>query len=157
MDVKQVMDSLNTYIRPQTFPVALKLCQSEDELPDKARRPMKDMGYPVTLCQATGITRRFGWNLAVGKEDQCCLAGARVMGFVSEGAEEIVEEDKRFEPGNYKYHLTAPLERAGFEPDVIVIYGNSAQVMRCIQAVRRGPEGSGTVNAVATGSGGTPI
>ena len=30
MDVKQVTEAFNTYIRPQTFPVALKLCQSKD-------------------------------------------------------------------------------------------------------------------------------
>ena len=38
------------------------------------------------------------------------------------------------------------------KPDTIVIYGNSAQIMRLVQAVRRGPEGPGNVNAVATGS-----
>lgn len=152
MDVKQINEVLNTYIRPQTFPIALKLCQSDEDLPEKARRPMRDLGYPVTLCQATGLTRRFGWTMAVGKEDQCCMGGAQVMGFVAGGESDLAQEGKRFDPQKYKYHVTASLDRANYEPDVIVIYGNSAQIMRLVQAVRRGPEGPGNVNAVATGS-----
>jgi len=126
MDLKKINEILNQYIRPQTFPVALKLCQSEDELPERVRMPMRDMGHPITLCQAIGLTRRYGWTMAIGKEDQCCVGGASVMGFLSEGAGEAMEEDKRFGPGEYIYHLTSTLDRAGFEPDVIVIYGNSA-------------------------------
>ena len=152
MDVKQINEVLNTYIRPQTFPIALKLCQSDENLPEKARRPMKDLGYPITLCQATGLTRRFGWTMAVGKDDQCCIGGAQVMGFVRGGEDELAGEDKRFEPQKYKYQVTASLDRANFEPDAIVIYGNSAQIMRLVQAVKRGPDGPGNVNAVATGS-----
>jgi uncharacterized protein (DUF169 family) len=152
MDLKQINEVLNTYIRPQTFPIALKLCESEKDLPEKARMPMKDLGYPVTLCQATGLTRRFGWTMAVGKDDQCCIGGAQVMGFVAGDESELAQEGKRFKPQKYKYHVTASLDKANFEPDAIVIYGNSAQIMRLVQAVRRGPEGPENVNAIATGS-----
>lgn len=141
LDLKQVSEALNRYIRPQTFPVAYKLLQSKDEIPERyVRIPMRDMGYPITLCQATGLTRRFGWTVAVGKEDQCCRGGAQAMGFLSEGG--------RFEPGKYKYQLTATIDRATFDPDLIAIYGNSAQIMRLCQAA-----GRESVNAVATGSG----
>jgi len=153
MDLKKINDALNQYIRPQTFPVALKLCQSDDELPERVRMPMRDLGYQIALCQATALTRRFGWTMALGKEDQCCIAGARTMGFESAGAGGPVGEDKQLEPGKYKYHLTASLERTDFEPDVILIYGNSAQIMRLVQSAIGGPGGQGTVNAVATGFG----
>ena len=153
MELKLVNEMINRYVRPTSFPIALKLCQSEDELPNKARMPMRDLGYPITLCQGTALTRRYGWTMAVGKEDQCCIGAARAMGFLSEGSGEPVGEDKQFEPGKYRYHLTAPLDRADFEPDVIVIYGNSAQIMRLIQSASGGPGGTGTVNAVATGFG----
>lgn len=153
MDLTKINDALKQYIRPQTFPVALKLCQSDDELPERVRMPMRDLGYQVALCQATALTRRFGWTMALGKEDHCCIGGARTMGFESEGAGGEVEEDKQLEPAKYKYHLTAALERADFDPDVIVIYGNSAQIMRLVQSAIGGPGGQGTVNAVATGFG----
>jgi len=151
MDLKLVNEMINRYVRPTTFPIALKLCQSEDELPNKARMPMRDMGYPITLCQGTALTRRYGWTVALGKEDQCCIGGAQAMGFVSAGGgSEIVAADKRHEHGKYKYHLTAALDRVDFQPDVIAIYGNSGQIMRLVQAAIGGPGGSGTVNAVAT-------
>lgn len=151
MELKLVNEMINRYVRPTTFPIALKLCQSEDELPNKVNMPMRDMGYPITLCQGTALTRRYGWTVALGKEDQCCIGGAQAMGFVADVEGGLVEEGKRLEPGKYKYHLTASLERADFEPDVIIIYGNSAQIMRLVQSARGGPEGRGTVNAVATG------
>jgi len=59
MDVKQTTDTLNFYIRPQTFPLALKLCSSESELPDKVRVPMRDLGYQIALCQGIGLARRY--------------------------------------------------------------------------------------------------
>lgn len=153
MDLKKIDDAINQYIRPQAFPVALKLCQSDDDLPEKVRMPMRDLGYPIALCQATALTRRFGWSMALGKEDQCCIGGANTMGFESGGEGGPVGEDKQLEPGKFKYHLTATLDRADFEPDVIVIYGNSAQIMRLVQSATGGPGGEGTVNAVATGFG----
>jgi uncharacterized protein (DUF169 family) len=153
MDLKKINDTLNQYIRPQTYPVALKLCKSEDELPEKVRMPVRDMGYPIALCQATALSRRFGWTMALGKEDHCCIGGARTMGLETGGTGGPAAEDKQLEPGKYSYHLTAALERADFEPDVIVIVGNSAQVMRLAQSAIGGPGGQGVVNAVATGFG----
>ena len=153
MDLKKIDDAINQYVRPQTFPVALKLCQSDDDLPEKVRMPLRDLGYPIALCQATALTRRFGWTMALGKEDQCCIGGANAMGFESGSEGGPVGEDKQLEPGKFKYHLTATLDRADFEPDVIVIYGNSAQIMRLVQSATGGPGGEGTLNAVATGFG----
>ncbi len=153
MDLKEVNETLNKYIRPQTFPVAYKLIRSDDDLPDRVRRPLQDLGYPITLCQATGLTRRYGWTMAVGKEDQCCIGGHQAMGFVSEDAAGPVDKKSRHPPGTYKYHVTATLDRADFEPDVIAVYGNSAQIMRLTQSAVGGHGGSGKVNAVAIGFG----
>ncbi|MBA7674612.1 hypothetical protein ES703_82832 [subsurface metagenome] len=149
MDLKQVNETLNLYIRPQTFPLALKLCTSESELPERVRMPMRDLGYQITLCQGVGLARRFRWMLAVGKDDQCCIGGARAMGFIAEQPEEDLA--KRLESGKYSHLLIAPIEITDFEPDVIVIYGNPAQAMRLVQAVVRGTGSS--VSATATGSG----
>jgi uncharacterized protein (DUF169 family) len=153
MDLKEVNEVLNQYTRPQTFPVAYKLIRSDDELPGRIKRPLQDLGYLITLCQATGLTRRYGWTMAVGKEDQCCIGGAQAMGFVPEGSAGPVTEGGRHVPGKYKYQVTATLDRAEFEPDVIAVYGNSAQIMRLTQSALGGPGGSGKVNAVATGFG----
>jgi len=149
MNLKQANETLNTYIKPQTFPLALKLCQSESELPEKTRMPMRDMGYQITLCQGYGIARRFRWVLALGKEDQCCVGGASTMGFLAERPNE--EEDKRLETGKYSHLLIAPTETADFEPDLILLYVDSAQAMRLAQSASRSDGES--VSSVATGTG----
>lgn len=147
MDLKQVNETLNLYIRPQTFLLALKLCQSESELPERCRMPVRDLGYQVALCQAWGIARRFRWVLAVGKDDQCCVGGESTMGFVAERPGG--DPSKRLEAGKYSHLLIAPVELADFEPDVILLYGSPAQVMRLVQAAGRGAGQS--VSAIATG------
>ena len=153
MDTKKINEALNRFIKPQTFPVAIKLCQSDEELPEKARRPLRDLGYPIALCQATGLSRRYAWTMALGEEDQCCIGGFRPMGFGSGESGGPFGEDKQLEVGKYKYHLSAALDRADFEPDVVVIYANSAQIMRLVQSAIGGPGGQGKVNAVASGFG----
>jgi len=40
----------------------------------------------------------------------------------------------KFTPGKYEYVCVAPLNRATFEPHVVAVYGNSAQVMRLVHA-----------------------
>ena len=153
MDLKEVNEALNLYIRPQAFPVAYKLVPSDNELPERVKMPIRDLGYPITLCQGTALTRRYGWTIALGKEDHCCIGGAQTMGFVSQAVSGPVGAGSRHEPGRYKYHVTAALDRANFEPDVIAIYGNTAQIMRLVQSAIGGYDGTGKVNAVATGFG----
>jgi len=152
MNLKQVNETLNIYIRPQTFPVAIKLHGAQETLPAKVRMPVKDLGYQITLCQAVALSRRFGWAMAVGKDDQCCVGGHTIMGFLDNPPQGgPFEADKRHEPGKYQYMVSAPIERADFEPDLICLYVNSAQAMRLAQAANNG--GGGIAPTTATGMG----
>jgi uncharacterized protein (DUF169 family) len=139
MDLKQINETLNLYIRPQTFPLALRLYRSESELPETARMPLRDLGYQVTLCQAIGISSRYGWTLAVGNDDQLCVGGAVVMGFMAELPEGLpfppLAAERCLEFGKYSHVVMAPIETAEFEPEVIAIFGSPAQVCRLVQAV----------------------
>lgn len=113
--------------------------------------PVSDLGYQIALCQGVGMARRYGWVLAIGKEDQCCIGGAAAMGFISEApGMPPIESEKALELGKYSHLLIAPLHSATFEPDVVVIYGNSAQAMRLVQAASQ-VSGQG-VSAVASGA-----
>jgi uncharacterized protein (DUF169 family) len=151
MDLKQINEKFETYIRPQTFPVALKLCESGEEMPERVKLPMRDLGYKVTICQAIGMSRRYGWTLAVGNDHQCCIGGALAMGFISKPPKGFpFPSDKQNESGKYSYLLIAPITRAAFEPDIVVIYGNSAQAMRLSHSVVMGA-GQGVVSARGTG------
>ena len=146
-------DKLNRYLRLNTFPVAVKFLQGWDEMPERAKRPLKDMGNRLTTCQAVSMARRFGWVIALGREDSSCVLGAMALGLekrlphYTEGnlclnlytadlkAGRLSEESvPRFPEGEYVGVVTAPLERTNFEPDSIVIYGSGAQIMRLGQA-----------------------
>jgi uncharacterized protein (DUF169 family) len=152
IDLKKIDQDLTTYIRPLTFPLAVKMLKSEQEIPDKTRRPFRDLKKKVAICQGIGMARKLGWTVAMGGEDMQCSLGAAPFGFFknidfyNEGnlaagmftsskeagkrEEDLVD---RFNYGDYTHILVAPLNRANFDPDLLLIYGNPAQIMRLIQ------------------------
>jgi uncharacterized protein (DUF169 family) len=152
MDLKQINEMMNIYLRPQSFPVAIRFVSSADEIPEKAKMPKRDLKVRVALCQGVAMSKRYGWVTAQGADDMVCPAGALTTGFyppVKEfldgtfkmpfwGSQEvrvkIAKNIMRLEYGKYKYMITAPLERTTFEPQLILFYGNPAQVVRLIQA-----------------------
>jgi len=150
-DLKEVEQALNTYVRPLTFPLAIKMLKSEDEIPDRTRRPFEQMKKRVAICQGIGMARKLGWAVAMGKEDMLCSLGAAPFGFFKnvdfydEGnlaagmftaSKEIGKKEEdlvdRFEYGLYSHMMVAPLHRTTFEPDLFMAYGNPAQIMRLI-------------------------
>jgi hypothetical protein len=40
-NVKEVDQALQTYIRPLTFPLAIKMLRSEEEVPERTRHPLR--------------------------------------------------------------------------------------------------------------------
>jgi len=150
-NLKEVEQALNTYIRPLTFPLAIKMLKSEKEIPERTRRPFQQMKKKVAICQGIGMARKLGWAVAMGKEDMQCSLGAAPFGFFknieffNEGniaggmftpSKEIGKREEdlidRFEHGLYSHILVAPLNRTAFEPDLFMMYGNPAQMMRLI-------------------------
>jgi uncharacterized protein (DUF169 family) len=167
-DINEVEQALNTYIRPLTFPLAIKMLQSEDEIPERTRRPYQQMKIKIAICQGIGIARKLGWAVAMGQEDMQCSLGAAPFGFFknidffNEGnlaagmftaSKEVgkAEEDlvDRFEYNQYSHILVAPLHRTAFEPDLFMIYGNPAQIMRLIQGALY--NGGGAIHSSAMG------
>lgn len=149
----QYEDRLNQFLRLNTFPVAVRFLRSWDEAPPKARRPARDLKNRITTCQAISMSRRHGWVIALGREDSSCVLGAVALGIEKRlphydagnlcvdmytadlRAGRLSEESvPRLPEGRYVGVVTAPMSRAAFEPDTIVIYGNGAQVMRLGQA-----------------------
>ncbi len=82
MDLKKINDAYTKYLRPQTFPVAVRMCSSEKELPEKVRLPQRDMGLNISLCHAIAMARRYGWVIAVDKTVSCYVP-AISLGFVN--------------------------------------------------------------------------
>lgn len=155
MDFKETAVLIREDLRLKTSPVAVKFLESKKELPEKARRPSVAMGKRIAICQGVTMARNYGWMMGLAKEDIICVPAAIVFGFSDSpdppaslarlfceidfsSSEELAQKEthgmSRFQNGEIEAMVLAPLEKASFEPDTVVIYGNPAQVMRLVQA-----------------------
>lgn len=168
MELKEINEAISTYIRPQTFPMAIRMCQAE-QLPERVRLPQRDLGFKVSLCQVITMARRYGWVIAQSVDDSSCSLGALSLGFLPPGEGwldgsfgESLGQNKevaamsahnlpKLEYRRYSHVLLAPLERADFEPQVIAVYGNPAQIMRLVQG-RLQEEGNPLTCKVSSGA-----
>jgi uncharacterized protein (DUF169 family) len=143
-------EKITRYLRPATFPLAVRIAGDAAELENDFRRP------PARnfLCQNLTMGRRYGWTIKVLPEDCSCLLARGVYGWESGEAYEAeallgfavglyakgVEGEKRFvetlEPLRKRAAgvLISPLERSKIEPEVALVFGNAAQMMRLVQS-----------------------
>lgn len=145
--------ALEKYLRPATFTVGVKLLKEGEPVPPKVKRPREDLGLQVALCQSVAFARRYGWTLAVSESDLNCPLALTAFGFKpeleyysagcacagmyteSESAGARTESEvPRFSFKEYAYFVCGPLSRLSIPPDVVLQYGNAAQVMRLLQA-----------------------
>lgn len=115
----------------KTAPIAVKMLETEDDIPKGAIRPKRDRGYHIAQCQAFAMTRRQGLTIAMLKEDHWCWAPLMGYGLVEDPHDPFVDGHAffpRFEYGKYIGMVTAPLKSANFEPDMVLIYSNTAQL-----------------------------
>ena len=122
-------DLKNIYLL-RSSPIAVKMIEKETDIPKGAFRPKKDGGYHLAQCQAFSMSRREGKTIAMLKEDQWCPTAIMAYGFVNqpESVEEWTHPYDRFEEGKYVGIVTAPLEKANFMPDVVIVYLNPSQL-----------------------------
>ncbi len=152
VSLMEIDEAMSAYVKPLTHPLAIKMLRGEDGIPEDARSPMRDFGSLFTLCQALALSRMEGLTIVLDKETQSCPIALSGLGFVSpdeylggkyalaptnqpaETRKKVAESLPRFPFGQYRRVLVSPMKTARFDPDVIVLYGNGAQVMRMIQA-----------------------
>jgi len=153
VDNKELSDIFDKHLRTQTFPLAIKMLAEDDEIPGRTKIPFKDLNARIAVCQGFAISRKYGWALAISRDDISCPLTKIAFGFdkepefYTEGnlccdmytetkeAGAITESEvAKFPYEKYKSILVSPVSRASFQPDVILIYGNSAQVMILVTA-----------------------
>ena len=152
---------LNTFIRPQTFPLGVKMVKSPEDFPEKTRRPLKDMGFKSTICVAIAMTRKYGWTVGITEEDNMCPVASLLYGWSDtenqdeanlfnflkamnygiddEAIRGMLESAKAFrlEKGRFSGIVLSPLELGRIEPDIVMVFCNSAQMMRLVHAATR--------------------
>jgi len=143
--------ALSQYARLPTYPLAVAWIPEGESAPPRLKRPKADLGIEVAICQSFALARRYGWGLAIGREDLSCPLAAVAFGYekslpyyesgnlcvdmytqdAAAGARSEAAIPK-FEHGHHALLCIAPLARATFTPQVVVVYANGAQVMRLL-------------------------
>jgi uncharacterized protein (DUF169 family) len=146
---RNIGKELEEILRPQTYPLAIKLVKDESEFSEKTRRPEKK----IAICQALNLSRRFGWTMGITEEDSACPGASFAYGWKElidkslfeffflqagyaadeDGAKTILENVDHLEQGRFRGLVVSPLTRTKIIPDVILVYGNPAQIMRLLQ------------------------
>jgi len=153
MDATTLNAHLEKHLRVATFPLGIRSLKPGEPVPARAKRPQHHLGVKVAICQALGLARRYGWTLAFGGDDLSCPIAKAVFGFedrndyytsgsLADGMYASCREaGARFEdalakygPGEVSHVVAGPLGRIDFEPETVLVYGNSAQVMRLLNA-----------------------
>jgi uncharacterized protein (DUF169 family) len=150
---RELGKGLTEILRLQYFPLAIKLVETEDEFPEKTRRPSV-LNMKITMCQGFAMSRRIGWTMGLTADDMKCTPNLIAYGFAEledqdafieafrtmnyyetdEIAEKAVSDMPRLKAGRYKGVAVSPLGWTRITPDLTLIYCNSAQAMRLIQA-----------------------
>lgn len=115
----------------RTSPLAVKMLEKEDDIPAGAVRPYRDRGIHIAQCQAFAISRRQRETVAMLREDNWCFAALIAYGLVDKPDDPQLQRFvsfPTFERGKYIGIVSAPLRSANFEPDVVIIYSNPAQL-----------------------------
>ena len=144
---REYAEELEGRLRLKTFPIAVKMIAREAEIPSEAKRPIRDMGHHLSLCQAFQLSRRAGETVAMLLEDNWCFEPVLGYGLAEppthfmeghnryprdvatlEAGQHYAEQFPKLEPGKYVGIVSAPLAKSTFEPDVVMIYSDPAQL-----------------------------
>jgi dephospho-CoA kinase len=140
-------------MRLKSFPVAFKLLERKEDL---ERIPfMRRPKNKATLCQLITLVRNFDWTVGADEEDFLGPACPSMLGMIDTPSaykdgtfRSIVwvkakKEGKKYEEsiprlplGKYKAVAMAPLVYNPFEPDIVLIYANPAQMMLLINSLQ---------------------
>lgn len=161
INFNEANDILLRYLRVKTHPLSLKYINSSAEIPEGIMRP-STFKVKMALCQINTIARRWNMGLAVTPEDVNCAAALLAFGWGNLGeldreeeltdfmvsAGYIVDKEKAkssletqlFFSGEKRFDskglIVAPIDAGVIaEPDVILIYGNPAQMARLVQSM----------------------
>ena len=149
-DFNRCGEELETRLLLRTSPIAIKMLEGEEDIPTGAIKPRKDLGVHLGLCQAFAKSRRERVTVAMLNGDNWCFLPVISLGLAkapeffleghtdfpervadSEAAKNLARTFPRLEYGKYIGVVSAPLRSANFEPDLVVVYCNSAQ-LRCL-------------------------
>jgi len=152
-DWGKLVRRMELLMRLKSFPVAFKLLEKKEAL---AEVPfLRRMNHKVTLCQLITIVRTYDWTVGADLDDFISPMCPSIIGLtalpevVRDGTFRSIvwtktrEDGRKFEnsiprlpAGKYQAAALAPLVYNPFDPDIVLIYGNPAQMILLINALQ---------------------
>jgi len=154
---KAKQELLYEYMHLRYPAVAVKLVEEDESIvPADAMRPKEHTGHHLGLCQALALARREDRTVYMRKEDHWCWSPLISFGMVPwergtpgfnsvaerieitdrEKGEAFLENLPRLPMNKYKGLLLAPLDKAGFVPDITLVYCKNHQLLKAMLAIK---------------------
>ncbi len=152
-DWEQPIRRMERLMRLKSFPVAFKLLEDKkalSEIPFVRRVKNK-----ATLCQMINLVRNFDWTVGAEADDFMSMVCSSIIGlsdtpdYMKDGTFRSIvwtqsrADAKKYEAaiprlplGRYEAVALAPLVYNPFEPDIVLIYANPAQMILLINALQ---------------------
>jgi dephospho-CoA kinase len=152
-DWEKIIRRLELLMRLKSFPVAFKMLEKKEQLEEIPF--MRQLNGKKTMCQLITLVRNFDWTVGAVAEDFIGPTCPAIIGltdtpplFKDGTFRSIVwvktrADGKRYEEsilripmGRYEAVAMAPLVYNPFEPDMVLIYANPAQMMLLINSLQ---------------------
>ncbi len=152
-DWEKMVRRMELLLRLKSFPVAFKMLEKKEQLNQIPF--MRRLGHKSTLCQMINLVRNFDWTVGADAEDFLSPVCASIIGLqeipeiYKDGTFRSIvwvktkEDARRYEAsiprlplGKYEAVAMAPLVYNPFEPDIVLIYANPAQMILLINALQ---------------------
>lgn len=152
-DWEKPIRRLELLLRLKSFPVAFKLLEDETEI-DKISF-IRRISHKSTLCQLINLVRNFDWTVGADVDDFVNSMCPSIIGltdipaYMKDGTFRSIvwtksrSDGKRYEnnvpripTGKFKALVMAPLVYNPFDPDIVLIYANPAQMILLINSLQ---------------------
>lgn len=150
-DWESVVRRMEQLLRLKSFPVAFKMLESKGDL---GKIPfLRRMKHKMSLCQLIALVKDFDWTVGADADDFVYPTCASIIGLrdipehYKDGTFRSIvwvkkkEDGMRYEAsiprlplGRYEAVALAPLVYKPFEPDIVLLYANPAQMMLLVNA-----------------------
>jgi dephospho-CoA kinase len=150
---EKIVRRMEQLLRLKSFPVAFKMLENKADL---STIPfIRRLDKKVTLCQLITLVRSFDWTVGAEQDDFLSSVCPSILGLMEvpeinrDGTFRSIvwvktrEDAKKYEAaiprlplGKYQAVALAPLVYKPFEPDIVLIYANPAQMMLLINALQ---------------------
>ena len=152
-DWEKPIRRLEQLMRLKSFPVAFKLFEDRQALSEIPF--IRRLNHKSTMCQLINLVRNFDWTVGAELDDFMSVVCPSIIGltdipdYMKDGtfrsivwtksradAKKYEAEIPRLPTGKYEAVAMAPLVYNPFDPDIVLVYANPAQMMLLINSLQ---------------------